>query len=97
MLVQAFNEESYLERLTGLDKLYEESEAAIAGADWGEEGGNSDEDDFWVAEVESGRSVWLNLGWGWNRPSESQSRIEGGVYSIRKMLQVGRVVGLMVL
>jgi ubiquitin-like modifier-activating enzyme ATG7 len=46
MLVQAFNEESYLERLTGLDKLYEESEAAIAGADWGEKGGNSDEDDF---------------------------------------------------
>lgn len=46
MLVQAFNEESYLERLTGLDKLYEESEAALAGADWGEQGGNSDEDDF---------------------------------------------------
>ncbi|KIM30916.1 hypothetical protein M408DRAFT_272509 [Serendipita vermifera MAFF 305830] len=46
MLLQAFNEESYLERLTGLDKLYEESEAALANADWGEQGGNSDEDDF---------------------------------------------------
>lgn len=46
MLLQAFNEESYLERLTGLDKLYEESEAALAGGDWGEQGGNSDEDDF---------------------------------------------------
>jgi ubiquitin-like modifier-activating enzyme ATG7 len=46
MLLRAFNEEKYLEQLTGLDKLYEESEAALASADWAEGGGNSDEDDF---------------------------------------------------
>ena len=46
MLLRAFNEEAYLEQLTGLDKLYEEAQAALADNDWAEEGGNSDEDDF---------------------------------------------------
>jgi ubiquitin-like modifier-activating enzyme ATG7 len=46
MLLRAFNEESYLEQLTGLDKLYEEAQAALADNDWEGEGGNSDEDDF---------------------------------------------------
>jgi ubiquitin-like modifier-activating enzyme ATG7 len=45
MLLRAFNEDSYLEQLTGLDKLYEESEAALAAVEYGE-GGNSDADDF---------------------------------------------------
>jgi len=46
MLLRAFNEEAYLEQLTGLDKLYEEAQAALADNDWAEERGNSDEDDF---------------------------------------------------
>jgi len=46
MLLRAFNEESYLEQLTGLDKLYEESEAALAAVEYDGEGGNSDADDF---------------------------------------------------
>lgn len=45
MLLKAFNEQGYLEALTGLDKLYEEGEAALESVDWnaGEESG---EDDF---------------------------------------------------
>lgn len=46
MLLRAFNEDSYLEQLTGLDKLYEESEAALAAVEYGGEGNNSDADDF---------------------------------------------------
>lgn len=45
MLLRAFNEDGYLEQLTGLDKLYEEATAALEQGDW-EEAGNSDEDDF---------------------------------------------------
>ncbi|PFH53317.1 hypothetical protein AMATHDRAFT_45591 [Amanita thiersii Skay4041] len=37
MLLKTFNEDQYLEKLTGLDKLYEESEAEIQGVDWDEE------------------------------------------------------------
>lgn len=37
MLLEAFKDAQYLERLTGLDKLAEESEAAMEGIDWDEE------------------------------------------------------------
>jgi ubiquitin-like modifier-activating enzyme ATG7 len=36
MLLRAFNEQKYLEQLTGLDKLYEEGEAALDQVDWDE-------------------------------------------------------------
>ena len=42
MLVRAFNEEQYLEKLTGLDKMYEEAEELDAAVDWDVE---DDEDD----------------------------------------------------
>ena len=41
MLLRAFNETDYLEKLTGLDKLHKESEAMLENVEW-EEG--SDED-----------------------------------------------------
>jgi len=43
MLSKAFEDAKYLERVTGLDKLYEESEALLESVDWAEEEG---EDDF---------------------------------------------------
>lgn len=43
MLLKAFNETKYLETLTGLDKLYEEGEAALESVDW-DAGEGSDED-----------------------------------------------------
>lgn len=43
MLLKAFNEMKYLEKLTGLDKLYDEGEAVFESVNWDEEG----EDDFW--------------------------------------------------
>jgi ubiquitin-like modifier-activating enzyme ATG7 len=47
MLLQAFNDPDYLERLTGLDKLKAETEAMIEGVEWAdEEGTASGEDDF---------------------------------------------------
>ncbi|KIJ65777.1 hypothetical protein HYDPIDRAFT_27010 [Hydnomerulius pinastri MD-312] len=42
MLLRAFNETGYLEALTGLDKLYDEGNAAMESVDWEEE----DEDDM---------------------------------------------------
>ena len=45
MLLEAFNDTKYLEKLTGLDKLFDEGEAALESVDWddaGEEAG----DDF---------------------------------------------------
>jgi ubiquitin-like modifier-activating enzyme ATG7 len=42
MLLKAFNETKYLEELTGLDKLYDEGEAAFDAVDWDE--GDEDED-----------------------------------------------------
>jgi len=42
MLVKAFNDVKYLESLSGLDKLFDEGEAALEKVDWDEEG----EDDF---------------------------------------------------
>lgn len=46
MLLRVFNETAYLEQLTGLDKLYEESEAALADVEWDEDNRGSGEDDF---------------------------------------------------
>ena len=37
MMLQAFNELGYLEKLTGLDKLYDEGEAALETVDWDED------------------------------------------------------------
>lgn len=42
MLVKAFNDAKYLEQLTGLDKLYDQGEAALESVDWDE----ADEDDM---------------------------------------------------
>lgn len=44
MLIKAFNDQKYLETLTGLDKLFEEGEAALESIDWEEDG--EGEDDF---------------------------------------------------
>lgn len=35
-LVQVFNQQGFLEKVTGLDKLYEEAEAALNNVDWEE-------------------------------------------------------------
>jgi len=37
MMLQAFNEPGCLEKLTGLDKLYDEGEAALETVDWDED------------------------------------------------------------
>lgn len=37
MLSKAFSDAKYLEQLTGLDKLYDESEAAMESLDWDED------------------------------------------------------------
>jgi len=37
MMLQAFNKPGYLEKLTGLDKLYDEGEAALETVDWDED------------------------------------------------------------
>ncbi|KAG8898246.1 Autophagy protein 7 [Tulasnella sp. 408] len=37
MLLKAFNEVGYLEKLTGLDKLHSEGEAALEAVDWDED------------------------------------------------------------
>jgi ubiquitin-like modifier-activating enzyme ATG7 len=34
MMLKAFNDRKYLETLTGLDKLYDEGEAALESVDW---------------------------------------------------------------
>lgn len=44
MLLKAFNDPKYLEQLTGLDKLFDEGEAALESVDWDE--GEGGEDDF---------------------------------------------------
>ena len=36
MLLKAFNETDYLERLTGLDELHKQSEALLDDVDWDE-------------------------------------------------------------
>jgi ubiquitin-like modifier-activating enzyme ATG7 len=42
MLLRAFNEDKFLEQLTGLDKLYEEGEAALEQVDWDESDAESE-------------------------------------------------------
>ena len=42
MLLRAFNETGFLENLTGLDKLYNEGEAALESVDWEEDGEGED-------------------------------------------------------
>jgi ubiquitin-like modifier-activating enzyme ATG7 len=37
MLLKAFNEPGFLEKLTGLDELYNEGDAAMESVDWEEE------------------------------------------------------------
>ena len=44
MVLKAFNDTKYLEELTGLDKLFDEGEAALENVDWDE--GEGGEDDF---------------------------------------------------
>lgn len=39
-LLEAFRDSKYLERLTGLDQLYAEGEAALDDVDWEEEEGD---------------------------------------------------------
>jgi ubiquitin-like modifier-activating enzyme ATG7 len=45
MALRAFNETGYLEKVTGLDKLYAESEAVMESVDWveGEDGEGNDD------------------------------------------------------
>jgi hypothetical protein len=45
MLLKVFNDQTYLEKLSGLDKLAEEGEAALEAVDWDEEG-EGEGDDF---------------------------------------------------
>lgn len=45
MLLKAFNDQKYLESLTGLDKLFAEGEAALESVDWDEDEDGGDEDD----------------------------------------------------
>ncbi|KAF8154668.1 hypothetical protein B0H34DRAFT_783781 [Crassisporium funariophilum] len=44
MLLEAFNDTKYLEKLTGLDKLFEEGEAALESVDWDVDGEGDDND-----------------------------------------------------
>lgn len=46
MALRAFNETGYLEKLTGLDKLHADSEAAMESVDWVEGGEGEGDDDF---------------------------------------------------
>lgn len=39
MLLKAFNDQKFLEKLTGLDKLFDEGEAALESVDWDEDDG----------------------------------------------------------
>ena len=42
MLLQAFNDQKFLEKLSGLDKLYEEGQKALETVDWDEGEGDDD-------------------------------------------------------
>ncbi|KAG9102321.1 Autophagy protein 7 [Ceratobasidium sp. UAMH 11750] len=46
MMLKAFNETGYLEKLTGLDKLHADSEAAMESVNWVDEGDGDGADDF---------------------------------------------------
>lgn len=42
MLRKAFDDAKYLEQITGLDKLQQETEAAMEAVDWEEDGTDED-------------------------------------------------------
>jgi hypothetical protein len=44
MLLEAFNDTKYLEKLTGLDKLFDEGEAALESVDWDDDGEEAGDD-----------------------------------------------------
>jgi ubiquitin-like modifier-activating enzyme ATG7 len=44
MLLEAFNDTKYLEKLTGLDKLFDEGEAALECVDWDDDGEEAGDD-----------------------------------------------------
>jgi len=44
MLLEAFNDTKYLEKLTGLDKLFDEGEAALESIDWDDDGEETGDD-----------------------------------------------------
>lgn len=44
MLLRAFNDAKYLEQLTGLDKMNEETDGLIESLDWSEDDEDGDED-----------------------------------------------------
>ena len=46
VLLKAFNEPGFLEALTGLDKLYDEGEAALEAVGWDEDEDGEGADDF---------------------------------------------------
>ena len=46
MLLEAFNDTKYLERLTGLDKLFDEGEAALESVDWDDDDDEGAGDDI---------------------------------------------------
>lgn len=46
MLLEVFNDTKYLEKLTGLDKLFDEGEAALESVDWDEDAEEEAGDDF---------------------------------------------------
>ena len=46
MLRQAFNEQGFLEKLTGLDELHKEGEAAFESVDWDEDVDEDRDSDF---------------------------------------------------
>ena len=44
MLLEAFNDTKYLEKLTGLDKLFDEGEAALESVNWDDDGEETGDD-----------------------------------------------------
>jgi hypothetical protein len=46
MLLEAFNDTKYLEKLTGLDKLFDEGEAALESVDWDDDDDEEAGDEF---------------------------------------------------
>lgn len=43
MLLKAFNDQKYLEALTGLDKLFNEGEAVLESVEWDEDDAAGDD------------------------------------------------------
>lgn len=61
MLLEAFNDTKYLEKLTGLDKLFDEGEAALESIDWDDDGEEIG-DDFWIYRLKSSLPIYVILG-----------------------------------